>query len=121
MDTPVIFHRPGTRTRPVVEWPDSVTHWTCPDAQVPGDTHHLIFPSQRCLTCGRGRRDLAEIQKRMNADVLDEAGRVVCQLWQVRSWDREFLYWESGEHHRRTVITKAERERLFALLRGGRR
>ena len=37
-------------TKPVVERPDSVTHWTCPDNEY-GDTHH-IGVTARCVYCG---------------------------------------------------------------------
>ena len=53
-------------TRPVVEHPDSVTHWTCPDAPSEGETHlierHLMTGMERCRYCKRSRTALQNEQ-----------------------------------------------------------
>lgn len=43
-------------SHPVVPFPDSVTHWTCPEAEADG-THHVVEGC--CVHCGKSVVDLA--------------------------------------------------------------
>lgn len=64
--TPPDIGPQGVRTTyPVVRFPDSVTHWTCPQAPYQGDTHQMGATRNVCAYCGRNgdelRREQAEI------------------------------------------------------------
>lgn len=49
------------QSRPVVDRPDSVTHWTCPEAPVEGATHHLNYRGV-CVYCRKGTPELQKEQ-----------------------------------------------------------
>lgn len=50
-------------SRPVVERPDSVTHWTCPRSPAPGRmTHHMATAKNVCVYCGKDAQTLREEQ-----------------------------------------------------------
>lgn len=55
------FRHQPLASRPVVDRPDSVTHWTCPAAPFPGQTHH-ITAAGACETCKIRVSELREIQ-----------------------------------------------------------
>lgn len=52
-------------TKPVVDRPDSVTHWTCPENEW-GDTHH-IGSTARCVYCGESVSDLRVAQAKVSS------------------------------------------------------
>ena len=51
---------PAPDTHPVVDRPDSVTHWTCPKSPY-GETHHII--RDNCKYCHEGTTALRRIQE----------------------------------------------------------
>ena len=55
-------------THPVVEGSTQATHWTCPQAPVARATHHLKYPSNKCVYCGVSRPDLEARHKKILED-----------------------------------------------------
>ena len=60
---PDIGPRETQVTYPVVRFPTSITHWTCPKAPIPGSTHHMGGTRNACRYCGRNGLELRREQE----------------------------------------------------------
>ena len=65
---------PGLESRPVVDWPVSVTHWTCPKAPAEGMTHHIEIHTMtgrtRCRYCKKSESLLRDEQAELMRELI---------------------------------------------------
>lgn len=76
-----------TGSRPAVERPDSVTHWTCPK-EGHGGTHHMGADS-RCRHCGEGLGSLVSQQAALARNVREQGGDRTVPVWKITAWAPE--------------------------------
>lgn len=87
-------------SRPAVEHPTSVSHWSCPADRAYGDSHH-VGADARCAYCRETVTDLLRQQRALATPVTSTDGATSIALWQITAWapdvDGIALYYEQPD------------------------